>query len=298
MSELAVFDEGVHQDVPERVYHADCAPEPSLSSTIAKVIINRSARAAAWKHPRLRPASAPPAPPEEYDAKRAFGTVVHKMVLGRGKDVVSIDAADFKSGAAKAARDAALADGAVPIIAAKLADAEIIAGELRERVDYADCPTELVLVWRDKATDGTPVWCRAMLDALDIEGPRIDDLKLTQGELSEVFVARQIASMSYDLSAAFYRRGLAHLQPRLTGRIKNRLVFGEARESFDVFAVDLKESDLHVADRKVQSAIDTFARCLATGDWPGVAPQPRAVALPPWHARAWLDTELGQEIAA
>lgn len=286
------LDEGVYQDVSERAYHADCAPEPSLSASGAKVLLKRSAKAFQWQHPRLRPAHLDPREETTTDAQ-VFGTAVHKLVLGRGKEIVEVDAPDWKTKAAKQERADITVAGKLAMLKHRLVEAKAIAKELAPRVPYiGECATELVLVWRDKATDGTPVWCRSMVDIWNKAERRIEDLKITGGELSDAFVGKQIGAMGYDLSMAFYRRAFSRLLPELEGRIKTRLIFAERKEPFDTFPVDLTEGDLSTCDRMVQAAIDRFAECTTAGAWPGVAPEPRPVKIPDWHLRDFLESEL------
>lgn len=286
------LDQGLYFEIAEAVYHGDPAPEPSLSSSSAKVLLGRSPRAFAWAHPRLRATvTTRPAPPEEYDSKKAFGTCVHKLVLGRGKDVVIVDAAAWNTKAAKDERARILAHGHLPMLPGPMAEAEAIADEVGRLVDFRAGPTEVVLVWRDRATDGTPVWCRAMLDSLR-DGLHIDDLKVTQAPLSLPFVGRQVGAMGYDFSASFYRRGLAKLFPERQGRIRNRLVFAERGEPFDVFTHTLSEGELGVTDRMVQGAIDLFAACMTAGRWPGVQAREAELNIKDFHLRDWLAGEM------
>lgn len=282
---------GMHMDVNERAYHADPCPEPSLSASLGKVLMRRSPRAAQWTHPRLRPAHLPPVE-ESWSDQSVFGTVVHKLVLGRGKDVVEVDAADWRTSAAKTERADITVAGKVAILKHRLADAKIIANELRPHVERLNpVGTEVVLIWQDRATDGTLVWCRAMLDILTAD-PMIADLKITGAELTDDFVGRQVGGMGYDFSMAWYRRGLAAVKPETAGRIQTQLIFGERNEPYDVFPLPLTEGNLHVADRQCQVAIDRFAACLAADHWPGIAPTPRTVEIPDWHQRQFLAAEL------
>ena len=71
----AVLQPGIYFDISERAYHADPCPAPSLSASSGKVLLNRSARAFQWMHPRLRPAHLPPVE-ESYSDQAVFGTVV------------------------------------------------------------------------------------------------------------------------------------------------------------------------------------------------------------------------------
>jgi len=286
---------GMYLDVSERDYHADPCAEPSLSASGAKTLLFRSPKAFAWKHPRLRPAHLPPVE-ESWSDQAVFGTVVHKLVLGRGKDVVEVDAKDWKTNAAKAERADITAVGKVAILKDKLVQAKMVAHELRQTVGYGPAtPTEVVLIWIDHATDGTPIWCRAMLDALP-ESTLIEDIKVTGAELSDEFVARQIDGMGYDISMAWYRRGLSKLAPDLAGRIKTRLTFVERNETYDTLARTLLDSELHEPDLLLQTAIDRFAACMTTGVWPGVSASPKPVAIPNWKKRALLDAALSEEI--
>ena len=134
-----------------------------------------------------------------------------------------------------------------------------------------------------------------MLDILSDKG-LIGDLKITGLALSDAVVAKQVGSMAYDFSMAWYRRGLSILRPALAGRIQTRLFFAERNEPRDMFPLDLTEGNLCVADRQCQAVIDRFAACMASGEWPGVAPTPRSLNIPDWHQRQFLDDELGEAL--
>ena len=45
----------IHTDISAEAYHADPAPEPSLSSSVAKILVNLSPAHARIAHPRLNP---------------------------------------------------------------------------------------------------------------------------------------------------------------------------------------------------------------------------------------------------
>lgn len=288
---------GIYLDVSERDYHADPCPEPSLSASGAKTLLFRSPKAFAWKHPRLRPAHLPPIE-ETWSDQAVFGTVVHKLVLGRGKDVVEVDAKAWTTDAAKRERADITVCGKIAILKVKLVQAKTVAHELRQTVGYGpDTPTEVVLIWLDHATDGTPVWCRGMLDALP-SPDLIEDIKVTGAELSDEFVARQIDGMGYDISMAWYRRGLSRLKPELAGRIRTRLTFVERNEPFDTLGRTLTDGELHEPDILIQIAIDRFAACMTAGEWPGVSGAPKLVAIPNWKKRALLDAALSEELDA
>ena len=98
--------------MPAEVYHADPAPEPSLSSSIAKLLIDRSPEHAFHAHPRLS------GPKEESDPTRPkeIGTAAHKLLLDQGRDLVVVEAEAWTTKDAKVARAAAYAAGDCPIL--------------------------------------------------------------------------------------------------------------------------------------------------------------------------------------
>src|SRR6185503_15222345 len=91
-------------------YHNDPCETPSLSASIAKLLIDKSPMHAHAAHPRFGG--------EKYESSAAqdAGTLIHRLLLGAGKDIETIDADDYRTNAAKAARDAAKAAGRIPVL--------------------------------------------------------------------------------------------------------------------------------------------------------------------------------------
>src|SRR3990167_3196210 len=87
-------------------YIRDPAPEPSLSASVAHLLLTRSARHAWLAHPRLNPAWAPEAT-EQTD----LGTLEHALLLEQDDSrLVVVEADDWRAKAARLARDEARAD--------------------------------------------------------------------------------------------------------------------------------------------------------------------------------------------
>src|SRR5215831_16517159 len=92
---MAIDRPGIYRDMPSEEYFTDPCPEPSLTQSIAKLLIARSPAHAKCAHPRLRdPAAEEDEPAERYDKAKAIGTAAHLMMIGRGKD---LDIAPFNS---------------------------------------------------------------------------------------------------------------------------------------------------------------------------------------------------------
>lgn len=133
-----------------------------------------------------------------------FGTLVHAIAL-EGSDmglVVEIDAADWRSKAAKDARDEARAEGKIPILSNPKSDKEISMDRARECayrvgkrwpfIDGTDC--ELVIVATHEDT-GLLVKCR--LDGI------LFDLKTT-GDASHEGFRKSVSHFDYATQAAIY----------------------------------------------------------------------------------------------
>ncbi len=291
---------GIH-DIPVADYHADPAPEPSLSASVAKILLDQSPAHAKAAHPKLTP----PDPEEKTRNERPMeiGTVGHKLALGKGADVVEINADAYTTKAAKEARAEAYANGLQPILscdlerAQKAARAFLLSVDRHPDLDWAFAGTghsEATILWRDGR-----VWCRSMADRVRIEDDRVVlvDLKFTAENAHPAAVARRIFQMGYDFSAGFYRRGLAFVAPQAR-RFSFLLATTETEEPYASSLVTLDEATWQLVEKRCRTAVGLWGKCLASNVWPSY---PRAVAtadLPAWLEHAWLERELNDELLA
>ena len=93
---------GIYTDFPVDQYRADPCPQPSLTQSIAKVILDHSPLHAWHAHPRLNPRFV-----QDEEKKFDIGNTAHALLIGRGKSIAVIDADDWRTKAAKEAREAA-----------------------------------------------------------------------------------------------------------------------------------------------------------------------------------------------
>lgn len=257
-------------------YHADPCPSPSLSSSVAKVLVNKSPKHA-WKiHPRLggEPQDAP-------SREMQIGSAVHALALGKGAELFVVTAPDYKTATAREQRDRALAVGRIPILEPDLAMAQSMAKPIEEELKrlfsaHDGWMAEIVGVWE---VDG--VWRRMMLDAVSPDGALIVDLKTTVSAAPGAF-ATQFVRMGYDISEAFYLDGLRALLGDVDGQ---RMVF-IAQERGHPEAITLHESDQatrEIAMRDVLHAHELWTECLAADHWPSYDKGPHLIASPGWR---------------
>lgn len=257
---------GLHT-LPSGVYHADCCPAPSLSNSIIKTLLNKSPKHAWLKHPKLNPAYA-----ATEDAKFDLGSAAHSLLL-EGYDCCQvIDAEDWRTKDAKAARDRARASGLIPMLHHQYEEAvemvEVAKDYLARSVlgnIMADGKPEQSLVWTD---DETGIWCRGRLDWLTNDHSMILDYKTTSVPNPGAFCRSSMGSFGYDTQDAFYTRGM-----RAIGRVAPEFVFlvQEDTAPYSCYLVACAPSMKALAEHKVQRAIGLWAECLATDTWPGYA---------------------------
>src|SRR5689334_1305868 len=100
--------------MPELAYHADPAPLPSLSRSIAKRLLDASPAHAAAEHPRL--SGKVPTSLASGDEAMDVGSAVHSAFLRSDEDVIRLlPFEDLRTKAAKEARDTAIAHGKIPL---------------------------------------------------------------------------------------------------------------------------------------------------------------------------------------
>lgn len=283
---------GLHFDIDAATYHADPCPEPSLSSSIAKLIIERSPLHAKLAHPRLStlPPESDPTRPKE------IGTAAHKLILGRGGDLVLIDAADYKGGDARKARATAYADGKTPILMcdAFLAETmcETVLQRLRESGDidaFQAALPEVVCI----AQDPCGAWLRIMMDKFEDHGTHavIWDCKTGDQSAEPGGLGRRISNMGMEIQAEFYRHVLGLARADLRGRITFKWLFVENEPPHESTIAELDATGREIGRRKAVHAIETWQRCLSSGEFPGYPRSHVVVDYPPVAERNWLERE-------
>lgn len=263
-------------DITPDEYHADPAPKPSLSSSIAQVLLERSPRHAWYHHPRLGKQ------PSSVTDVTELGTLIHKLILGKGPDIVGVDADDWRTKRAREERADARKAGKLPVLKRLQLDAEHaaeqIAAQLAERgVALTGC-SEVPIMWQEESAHG-PTWCRAMVDHVD--GLALFDLKTTASAHPE-YCMRSAIKYGYDIQQEAYTRALEALYPEHAGRFVFRFLFVEPEPPYGVLIAELDSLMRERGRRRWREAVETWAQCLARHDWPGYSRQPVTLQSPGW----------------
>lgn len=245
----------------------------AFSSTAAKIVHSRSpghARAGYRKKPS-----------KVLDA----GNVIHRLVLGKGKDYHVVHAADWRTKAAQQQRDEARAQGLTPVLhddfeRYNLA-AESIRCQLADRGIILDGLSEQPITWTEHTEYGD-VPCKAMFDHVWPEQGLILDLKTT-ADASPNAVERTSENLGYGIQRAAYTRALTALDPGLAGRVGFAFVFCEIED--EPYAVNVCEPDgvfCELGERRWLRAVNTWARCLRDDHWPTYGTAINPLSAPTW----------------
>ncbi len=282
----------IHHDISATQYHSDPHPDgPSLSSSIAKLLVSATPAHAFLAHPRLTPRTA--SEPEDETPSQARGTLTHALVLGKGADIVEVDAKDWRTDAAKAKRDNARTDGKIPVLKSKLSEAQATATAIRSRL--ADLGyhlagySEVVVLFTLHSADGTPIPCRMMVDHLGLgEIPTFAlDLKTLESAAPDS-CQRQANQYGHALQRAFYCAGLAALYGDRAPPFA--FAFAETDPPHAVTIADADGSARELGEMQLARALNMWARCMREGHWPAKYGDGRtSLRAMPWD----MTTEMG-----
>jgi hypothetical protein len=277
---------GIFTMTPEH-YHADPASVPSLTASIAHLLVSRSPLHAWTAHPRLNPAYE-----RREDDKFDVGNVAHAVIL-EGRDIVYVVHADsWRTKDAKESREYARSIGKVPLLATQREAVDALCDAVRQQIEalhvepplFSDGSPEQTLVWEE---DGG-IMCRARLDWLRSDLRAVDDLKTTSRSAHPVAYARRLYDVGGDIQAAFYLRGVR----ALTGATPVfRWVVAETEPPYAISVITPGADVLALGEAKVEHALGLWRRCLETGEWPGYPSQVHVAELPAWEEARWIERE-------
>lgn len=277
MSSVPVND-GIYPDVSEADYHAD---RDSLSSSGAKTLTTLTPEE--FMAQLLEPRN----PKPQYD----FGHAAHKMVLGKGGQLVRVDARDWRTNAAKALRERAYELGKAPLLKAQIDTAQRMAGKVFEHKIAAKLlesgSAEMSGYWHD---DTTGVRLRFRPDFLpDVPRgrPIIVEYKTAASANPRRFV-KAAFDYGYHQSGAWYVDGLREV----TGADDAAFVFIVQQKDppFLVSTAQFESEDIELGRRQNRRAIDLYAECRESGVWPGYEGI-ALLTLPGW-ARRQIEDDL------
>lgn len=268
---------GVIPDMAEAEYHS----HPAFSSTQARLILDSPAR---YQHSLTQP--------EEHKDTYDVGSAVHAKILGVGARVRVLDFDDYRTKAAREAKQDAYAAGEIPMLSKAMGPINgmaesVLAHKAARAVLEQDGTVEASVFAHD---DGHGVDLRARFDFLPAATNRrriAADVKTTAGSAGPRGFERAVADLGYDVQQGHYLDTA-------------RLAYGEEDMSM-VWIVVEKTAPYLVAVHqltdeysemglvKAAHARETLARCRRTNTWPGYGDVVTPIRPPFWAVSDFQD---------
>ena len=275
---------------------ADSEGVPALSASIAHLLATKSALHAWTAHPRLNP-HYQPIESAEFD----YGRAAHSVLLeGSEESLHVIEADDWRTKAAKEAREAARGLGKTPILFRQLRKVQTMVNAARTYV----ATSELSGIFEDGAAEQYIEWhegptrCTGRIDWLRGDKRLVMDYKTTQSANPASFVGMAVG-YGYAMQEAFYRRGVK------AGYGKEPAFVFLLQEKEPPFACSLVAFDpamQEIGDRQAAHALALWGTYMARNEWPGYSRQIAHLEPPMWYAaraEEWAtDEELEERINA
>lgn len=274
-------------NLPADEYHADPVPEGSLSSTRAKKLME-PAGPARYHYEQTHPKE----PKKVFD----IGHAAHTLALGVGEPLAVYPAellaknGAVSTDAAKAWEAEMRAKGITPLKQAEYDKVEAMAEELQKHPEAMDVLAGDHEVSVFRIDEATGVWLRGRLDCINPEG--IGDYKTVPegGADPRLFGRRTAAELGYYMQADWYLAMRDELDLPAARRFRH--VLQEKVAPYLVSVVELSGLYLSIGHTRNRAAIDLYAKCRASGIWPGFTGV--TVLDPP----KWLLDEDDEQLAA
>jgi hypothetical protein len=282
--------EGVYANISNEIYHyaPNLTPAPVASSSLMKTILESNPRTAWVNHPALNPNF-------ERTVSGSFdlGSAAHALILGEPHLIRVIKAKDYRTDAAKAERDKARNEGAIPVLTDQMTEVEAMARAVKIQIAHHEEDSaaftnglpEVTLIWNE-GDDDVPVWCKARFDWFwkkrdDGTYPNIwHDLKSTAASAGPEWGLRTGPDIGADIQAAWYCRGLRRLLKQENPHF--RFVVAENYAPYCLMTHELTPEALEAAEAKVDYALAFWKWCLKHNAFPGYPARTNWIDIPPW----------------
>lgn len=285
-------------DLTHEQYHSDPCAIPSLSCSIAKILIRRSPRHAWQAHARFGNVGFTP------NAVMDDGSTMHAMLLGQAHLIEPVRAVygpkhknagkpvtDYMTDAAKAERDEIRGMGRIPILAHRIPELLHCKREALSQIAEAEdgegfaAPgrSEVCIVARED-----DVLLRCLVDRLpDDHALPPYDVKCTELSAAPGGWDKRL-QFEYAYQDAFYRRVI--YGTRIIAPKPMRFVVIELDPPHGVSIMAADPSLRELAEREVERSIQLWRRCMRENVWPGYSKKTIWIGATAWQIAANDDT--------
>jgi hypothetical protein len=282
-------------NVTEAQYFADPCVRPSLTQSIAHTLVTESPRHAWLEHPRL-------GGNVDRVATNAMdeGAILHKLLLGAGAQFEMVVADDWRTKAAKDAREIIQAGGKIAILAHKFEKLAFAAERIFKNAKDQGFPfgghSEVAIEFTDYADQwkrDREVLCRCRIDQFRDDHTIYDIKKVASANPKDI--ARKIVEYGYDIQRVAYTRAYEQLFPDAVGRTDFVFLFCETEPPYEVVPARLDGYHHEIGQRRWNRALTLWDKLLTEGSYPWPGYTDGAITLiPPQYV---INQEIGDEAA-
>lgn len=218
-----------------------------------------------------------PEPKAHFD----FGHAAHKFVLGEGEQIAPVYAETWQTKAAKEQREKAREAGLIPLLAKDVEKAQAMADAVHAHPLAATYLAQGDAEhWLYATEPETGQGLRMRADWMTQQ----DRLYLieykTAADANPNVFARKAYDFGYHIACAF-----AVTCARLLELDESPAYLTIVQEKEPPYLVSVCEFDMDaylLGRKQMQQAIQTYQRCMETGEWPGYDQTIHSISLPPW----------------
>lgn len=295
---MKITKPGLYKDFPVDAYFADPTSGPSLTQSLAKILIEHSPLHAMMAHPKLAPPTADEDEGEKYDKAKAIGNAAHGLMLDRGKTIAIGEFDSWRKKEAQAFKDEACAAGKEPILRKHFDTAAAMVDSALEQLHripgceraFTDGDSEVVIA---NCEDG--IWLRSMLDWITPDLREVWDYKTGGQSVGPYDTGRLMANAGWHIQSAMHERILDRLDPKGAGRRKFYYVAQENEPPYALTVNEIGESALTIGRKQIEYAFRTWAMCVTKNIWPSYPMRIIRPELPAYFENAWLGRELAED---
>jgi hypothetical protein len=292
---MKITKPGLYREFSTEAYFADPTPAPSLSQSLAKILLEQSPLHAYQAHPRLNVPTAEEDDAEKYDKAKAIGNAAHALMLDRGKTMAVGEFDNWMKKEAKAFKADAIAAGQEPILRKHFETAGLMVDAAIEQLckihgcqnAFTHGDAEVVI-----AAEENGIWLRSMLDWITPDLREVWDLKTSGMSASPYATGRLMANAGWHIQAAFHERILDAIDPKGAGRRKFYYVAQENEPPYALTVNEIGEAALTIGRKQVDYAVKLWRHCITKGIWPAYPNRIIRPELPAYFENAWLGREV------
>lgn len=289
---MKITKPGFYFDVSAVDYFADPCPQPSLTQSICKVLLDQSPLHARCEHPRFAEAHEDD-DEEKYEKVKAIGNAAHSILIGRGKELAIGKWPDWKTKEARAFKSEQSKNGKTPILEKHSAIAVSMVRAARRQLDasgwneaFTDGHGEVVAAWQE---DG--IWFRTMIDWMTPDKRFLYDLKSGGVSFAPHVIGMHMVKQGWDIQAAMHERAMNALDPDGAGRRKFRFVAIENYLPFALVPVEMTETWLTMGRKKLDMAFQIWRHAIETNNFQGYPSFVQKPEYPSFKETEWLGRE-------